>query len=651
MIIVFLLMIFISFQTVLSDQSSSKGAERILDSVEYVMPAPSIIGKHEWEELQLDRLITILDRTTTSFGRWGLVQLLHPIADQQELMRRKQIITFLIEHEKEMRVFQEHLKQVRNVEKSLIAYWDKYDQLNDSGKQFYYKAFFLKDLNKNSLALNVSTVMEMFSAWKYFLGALALGGIAGEYRQWLYGDKDATFNVKRGIESGLKMPIRQHSPYRFELEDPKSTEYSYKDYLKAFSYGSWGDRYAILRKGYAIDKEKLGILGFFSPQDTSSNPITAFIMATIPTLFFDYQWGNSIVSTGDRIISMNSILNGLQKRVADIAHGVQEIKKLRAMVIEQAPELADYFGDNSEIDEEDLIKTLLTPRFLNKPGLFYSRGHVLTMHQDILKNKKTLIPLLQSVALLDAFCSIAQLYKEFEDKDIRFVFPEFVQSKTPCIEYHSVWLPLLPVQKAVANDLMLGCGNPGKIVITGPNGGGKSTILKTFIAPLLAQSWGIVPAKGARQTILSEIRTNIASGEDLERELSRGTAGMKIMDELLQDIQKSNDQQGLLMLIDEPYSGMVDAEAAKRIYQFGEKIASYSQALVVMATHTQKPIELAMEMPNIFANYQVKINETRLGVFELLFKLEPGAALWWFNDEDKRGRFVDWIHLKIHSKG
>jgi hypothetical protein len=95
---------------------------------------------------------------------------------------------------------------------------------------------------------------------------------------------------------------------------------------------------------------------------------------------------------------------------------------------------------------------------------------------------------------------------------------------------------------------------------------------------------------------------------------------------------------------------MVDAEAAKRIYQFGKNIAPYSQALVVMATHTQKPIELAREMPTIFANYQVKINETRLGVFERLFKLEPGPALWWFNDEEKRGRFVDWISVKSAAK-
>src|SRR5271169_5970673 len=74
-------------------------AKNILDSVYYQPFAPSIITEHEWKEFQLDRLITILDRTKTSFGRWGLAQLLQPIADSDELAQRKDIITFLLEHE------------------------------------------------------------------------------------------------------------------------------------------------------------------------------------------------------------------------------------------------------------------------------------------------------------------------------------------------------------------------------------------------------------------------------------------------------------------------------------------------------------------------------------------------------------------------
>src|SRR3990172_4188091 len=130
MVLVLLLMTISFFQTALADQTLSKNAEHVLDRVEYVSPAPSIIGKREWEELQLDRLITILDRTKTSFGRWGLVKLLHPISHRRQLDQRKKIITFLLDHPETMDLFQKNFEHIKCVEESLLAYWDKDDLLD-----------------------------------------------------------------------------------------------------------------------------------------------------------------------------------------------------------------------------------------------------------------------------------------------------------------------------------------------------------------------------------------------------------------------------------------------------------------------------------------------------------------------------------------
>ena len=52
---------------------------------------------------------------------------------------------------------------------------------------------------------------------------------------------------------------------------------------------------------------------------------------------------------------------------------------------------------------------------------------------------------------------------------------------------------------------------------------------------------------------------------------------------------------------------------------------------------------LERDTREIFGNYQVKIVETSPGVFKQLFKLEKGPATWWFEDSDKRSRFIDWI--------
>src|SRR5688500_9010433 len=72
---------------------------------------PTIISSHEWAELHLDQLISKLDRTHTCFGHAGLIQLLYPISNKQELLKRQNIITALIEHEDSIEIIQEQLKK------------------------------------------------------------------------------------------------------------------------------------------------------------------------------------------------------------------------------------------------------------------------------------------------------------------------------------------------------------------------------------------------------------------------------------------------------------------------------------------------------------------------------------------------------------
>lgn len=616
-----------SFGIIAQEKSLNKEAERVLSLINFkTSDAPSVIGEREWQDLQLDRLITIFDRTTTSFGRWGLNQLLDPIIDKQELLRRQHIIQFLIEHEDVMKLLQEQLTLIHDLEKSLLSYWDKHDWLTARAKSFYYTLPLFTELNKNSIALDAGVAVDMLSAWKYLLGSLALMGVTKEITRWVYSEQEG-INIFRGFKEGLEGPISQHSPYRHQLSEDQNPPYTHKEYVKAFAFqGSWGDRYAIMQP--------------------SIGKIGAFLAASLPTLFFDYQWSSTIYSAGQYILSTYRTLNMLQIRVSNVAHCIKAIKKLRTVIVEQCPEIMHYFDHDYEGNDKIFINNLLSQRFLQKPGYLYSRGHVLAMHLKISQKKNRLIPLLQSVALLDAYCSTAQLYKQCVADGAQFCFPEFVESPQPLLNYRDAWLPLLSSSKAIANDLVLGGSVPGKIIITGPSGSGKSTILKAYgIIAVLAQSGFPVSARECQQTIFSTIQTSFASREDLEGDLSSFMAEQKVMMELLDDIRYAEPNEKLLVLIDEPYKGIVEAESARRIYQFGKDIAVRNQALVVIATHVQKPIMLENDTNGAFGNYQVKIEEPSLGVFKRLFKLEKGPALWWLQDEDKRGRFVDWLAM------
>lgn len=645
MVLILLFAVLSFFQAALADQSSSAHAECVLNSVAYRMP-PSIIGEREWNELQLDRLVTMLDRTKTSFGRWGLVKLLHPIANKHQLDQRKKIITFLFDHPETMDLFQKKLEHIKRVEESLLAYWDKNDILDRSCEQFYFAGVGLAELNKSSAALNTSTAVEIFNSFKYLLTALALGGIATELVQWTYGNEQRDLNLLKGIQAGFEMPLLQHSLQSVQVQ-PQDTPYIFRDYARAFGgRGSWYDRYLVLSRGYSLK----GIA--YIPEIMQDIPVKfgvfgGVIGSTALTALFDYQWGSAIVSVGKRIVAMNRDLNQLQQRVSDVAQCCNAILELQKLVASQDEEFNHQFDvvDNEIVDL--FFKKLLNKRFLQKSDYLYSRGHVLTMHQNIKRVKRLLVPLLQSIALLDAYCSIAQLYKESQEKDVVFSFPEFIDSPMPLIQYSDAWLPLLQSDEAVTNNLFLGGDKPGKMVITGPNGGGKSTILKTYgVAAVLAQSWCIVPAQRAQQTLFTAIRTSLAPHEDLGQGLSTFMAEKKVMLQLLDDIRESDKRHPLLVLIDEPYKGTVEDESAKRIYQFGKDIAGYSQALIGIATHVRKPMMLECDTDGIFGNYQVIINELSLGVFERLFKLEQGPAMWWFEDSDQRSRFIDWISVK-----
>ncbi len=639
-------LLIISFcQSVVADQSSSERAEHVLNSVVYRMPA-SIIGEREWKELQLDRLVTMLDLTKTSFGRWGLVKLLHPIANKHQLDQRKKIITFLLDHPDIMDLFQKKLEQVNRVEGALLAYWDKNDQLDRSCEQFYFSSLGLSGLNKSAVALNVGTAAEMLDACKYLLTTLALGGVANEFLQYMYSGGQGEFNILRGIRAGFEVPVLQHSLQSVQVQ-PQDTPYVFIDYARAFSQGgSWYDRYLVFSRGYAF-KGVAYIPEELQDWSIKGGVLGGIIGATIPTIVYDYIWGNAVVSVGKRIVFMNHSLNSLQQRISDIAHCFDAILELQKLIAFQDEELGVYFDvvDNEVVDL--FFKKLFNKRFLQKPGYLYSRGHVLAMHQSIKRIKRSLIPLLHSVALLDAYCSIAQLYKESQNKEVVFSFPEFIDSPIPVIQYYDAWLPLLQSNSAITNNLFLGGDQPGKFVITGPNGGGKSTILKTYgTAAVLAQSWGIVPAHNAQQTLFTSIRTSLAPHEDLEHGLSTFMAEKKVMIELLDDIRESNKNHPMLVLIDEPYKGTVEDESAKRIYHFGKDIVDYPQALVGIATHVKKPMMLEGDTGGIFGNYQVRINEISSGIFERLFKLEKGPAMWWFEDSDQRSRFIDWISVE-----
>ena len=142
------------------------------------------------------------------------------------------------------------------------------------------------------------------------------------------------------------------------------------------------------------------------------------------------------------------------------------------------------------------------------------------------------------------------------------------------------WHPLLDREKAVANDIILG-EEYQAIVITGPNTGGKTILLKSVgVIQLMAQVGLYIPAgENSRVGIFTEIFADIGDEQSIEQNLSTFSSHMSNIVSILKQI---NDKS--LLLIDEIGSGTDPQEGSSLAIAILDYIAS-KQSYVIASTH------------------------------------------------------------------
>lgn len=208
-------------------------------------------------------------------------------------------------------------------------------------------------------------------------------------------------------------------------------------------------------------------------------------------------------------------------------------------------------------------------------------------------------------------------------KDLRLSFPEVPADKSepPVIDLIAARHPLLELEgvSVVASDMAVKSGQA--MIISGPNAGGKTVVLKTLgIAALMVRAGLPVPAaEGSRVSVFEVVLTDVGDDQSLRTNLSTFSAHVQNLSRILDETRR-----GALVLLDELAVGTDPREGEALAAAVLDSLCARGGA-VATTTHYEGLKALALGDPR-FLNASVGFD---LAAMSPTFKLAmgiPGAS-------------------------
>ena len=201
-----------------------------------------------------------------------------------------------------------------------------------------------------------------------------------------------------------------------------------------------------------------------------------------------------------------------------------------------------------------------------------------------------------------AIDSLASILKS--RKALGFCWAEYSNDELPFIDLTGVRHPFLPKEVAVENDWSLGTSSSPNALLTGPNAGGKSTLMKAVLSTvLLAQTLTIAPCESCKLTPFSTIASHLSavdragSASTFETEMLRA---QKVLEHL-------SDESKMLVVIDEIFSSTNPVEGIAAASAVTRRLGRSKSTLSIVSTHFVHLGKLAGER---FAKFQMPVSRS-----------------------------------------
>jgi len=523
-----------------------------------------------------------IDRTHTIFGKIMLYNMLaQPSIDIAVLQQRQALIHELVVNNELFDALEKRLKKFKASENMLLSFWT-----NDPFKQAAQRKYFNYASQNITDALNKSATMLTLRAW--------------------FEHQQRCITTLSTIIAGVLLPLYGISEIVNQTLPNKMQELSQN--LRSSGGPIFGILFTFMK-----NKRALGALatasGIVSAMNIKELAEWASDNFTLEAFMHD-KMGHVANAIGalkdiDTIVEQHKILH---KKVTTIG-----FKKL--------------FSDHKSQDLATLLSVLTSNAFQKKSSFFTNKGALLVAFKLFCSLKDQFEDALIELGELDAFIGLARLYKEHEHYSMQYSFVDLKDTASPYINLKEFWNPLVDLNKVVSNSIELGDpNNRQNMVITGPNAGGKSTLLKAAaIAVIMAQSFGMAPAHAATITPFDKIMTYLNVVDDIGSGNSLFKAQVLRTQTIIDTVNSLAKDQKSFILIDEMFNGTSPAEAQACACAVAKNLGDHANTISIIATHHDLLTTLEEES-DAYHNYHMSVIKSPTGALEYPFVLLPGIS-------------------------
>lgn len=529
---------------------------------------------------QAGSLVDKVFKTHTEIGKaYSCYMLGNPTTDIFKLQRRQAIIKELVVNDKLLNALDALLKEFKEDEKLLLSFWVN-DQIgnafNRQGSYLRFSIFgkLVNKLNKNAYCLdywNVTTYnAKILISTSNAVATLALPTYLLSI---LFG-----FN----LPSGIKQYAKDSNVGSAQLALVKwlYSKIDLKDAQKYIKYG--------------------GYLG------------TSILLAS--------ETKASVGWIGDSLVLEScmrhklSIVASFAKIVSKISRNIEDANLSHLNLSNNFHKIAKKDLESKELKK--LLDQLSGSTFVKGKKHLFRRGPVLAAYSLLSDNKNLLTPVLAAIGELDAYMAAARNIKEG-----KYCFAEFLKAEKPYINLDDFWNPLITKDVAVPNSISL----DSNMILTGPNAGGKSTVIKGIAVNLvLAQTFGISASKQMLFTPFGKISTCLNIVDDIASGNSLFKSEVLRMEELIKIVEGLEEGKFSFLAIDEMFSGTSPREGAAAAYGVAKYLGQFKNSIFVIATHFKELTNL--EKDSSYTNYKVVVEFDDAGNIHFPFKLCLGIS-------------------------